>query len=95
MFKTKQGLTVKEKNMLKSIISAKKRNIDISSKINYYNDLYDAFNSLKLNRNLFNQLILKQEKEQIKQFLKKELQNEQRKFTYKLMPRVKTIELSK
>ena len=95
LFKTKQGLTVKEKNMLKSIISAKKRNIDISSKINYYNDLYDAFNSLKLNRNLFNQLILKQEKEQIKQFLKKELQNEQRKFTYKLMPRVKTIELSK
>ena len=95
LFKTDQSMTIKEKNMLKSIISAKKRNIDISSKINYYNNLYDAFNSLKLNRNLFNQLILKQEKEQIKQFLKKELQNEQRKFTYKLMPRVKTIELSK
>ena len=95
LFKDVQGMTIKEKNMLNSIKSAKRRNIDVSSKINYYNNLYDAFNSLKLNRNLFNQLILKQEKEQIKQFLKKELQNEQRKFTYKLMPKVKTIELSK
>ena len=95
LFKDVQGITIKERNMLNSIKSAKKRNIDVSSKINYYNNLYEAFNSIKLNRNLFNQLILKQEKEQIKQFLKKELQNEQRKFTYKLMPKVKTIELSK
>ena len=67
---------MKEKNILSSITSAKKRNIDISSKVNYYNSQFDSFNSLQINRNLFNQLILKQEKEQIKQFLKKELQNE-------------------
>ena len=63
--------------------------------IKYYNNQYDSFNSLQINRNLFNQLILKQEKEQIKQFLKKELQNEQRKFTYNLIPKIKTIDLSK
>ena len=88
-------MTTNERNILSSIKSAKNRNIDVSSKINYYNNQYDSFNSLQINRNLFNQLILKQEKEQIKQFLKKELQNEQRKFTYNLMPKIKTIELSK
>ena len=62
LFKDVQGMTIKERNMLNSIKSAKKRNIDVSSKINYYNNLYEAFNSIKLNRNLFNQLILKQEK---------------------------------
>ena len=95
LFKTNQGMTKSEKNLLNSIKSAKKRNIGIYSKVNYYNNQYDSFNSLQINRNLYNQLILQQEKEQIKQFLKKELQNEQRKFTYKLMPKIKTIELSK
>ena len=95
LFKTNQGITKSEKNLLNSIKSAKKRNIGIYSKVNYYNNQYDSFNSLQINRNLYNQLILQQEKEQIKQFLKKELQNEQRKFTYKLMPKIKTIELSK
>ena len=95
LFKTNQGMTKSEKNLLNSVGSAKKRNIGIYSKVNYYNNQYDSFNSLQINRNLYNQLILQQEKEQIKQFLKKELQNEQRKFTYKLMPKIKTIELSK
>ena len=95
LFKTNQGMTKSEKNLLNSIKSAKKRNIGIYSKVNYYNNQYDSFNSLQINRNLYNQLILQQEKEQIKQFLKKELQNEQRKFTYKLMPKIKAIELSK
>ena len=95
LYKLNPETVMKEKNILSSITSAKKRNIDISSKVNYYNSQFDSFNSLQINRNLFNQLILKQEKEQIKQFLKKELQNEQRKFTYNLMPKIKTIELSK
>ena len=95
LYKIGKGMTTNERNILSSIKSAKNRNIDVSSKINYYNNQYDSFNSLQINRNLFNQLILKQEKEQIKQFLKKELQNEQRKFTYNLMPKIKTIELSK
>ena len=48
-----------------------------------------------INRNLFKQLILNQEKEQIKQFLQKELQNEQRKFTLNLMPKIRTVERAK
>ena len=95
LYKINKPISIKERNMLSSIKSAKQRNIDISSKINYYNNQYDSFQSLQINRNLFNQLVLKQEKEQIKQFLKKELQNEQRKFTFNLMPKIKTIELTK
>ena len=95
LYKINKPISIKERNMLSSIKSSKQRNIDISSKINYYNNQYDSFQSLQINRNLFNQLVLKQEKEQIKQFLKKELQNEQRKFTFNLMPKIKTIELTK
>ena len=95
LLKMGKRITIKERNILSSIKSAKERNINISSKVNYYNNQYDSFNSLQINRNLFNELVLKQEKEQIKQFLKKELQNEQRKFTYKLMPKIRTIELTK
>ena len=95
LYKINKPISVKERNLLNSIKSAKQRNIDITSKINYYNNQYDSFNSLQINRNLFNQLVLKQEKEQIKQFLKKELQNEQRKFTFNLMPKIRTIELTK
>ena len=95
LYKINKPFTIKERNLLNSIKSAKQRNIDISSKINYYNNQYDSFQSLQINRNLFNELILKQEKEQIKQFLKKELQNEQRNFTFNLMPKIRTIELTK
>ena len=95
LYKMNKGITLRERNILSSIKSAKQRKIGISSKVNYYNNQYDSFNSLQINRNLFNELVLKQEKEQIKQFLKKELQNEQRKFTFKLMPKIRTIELTK
>jgi hypothetical protein len=89
------GMTVKEKEILNSINQKKKKNVGVSSKVNYYTNQYDSFKSLQINRNLYNQLILKQEKEQIKQFLKNELQNEQQRLTLKLMPKIHTIELSK
>ena len=95
IYKLNKGISMRERRLLSSIKISKIKNIDISSKINYYSNQYDSFNCLQLNRNLFNQLVLKQEKEQIKQFLKKELLNEQRNFTYNLMPKIKTIELSK
>ena len=95
LYKMKKMISLREKSMLNSIKIANKKDIDIFSQINYYDNQYDSFNSLQLNRNLFNQLILKQEKEQIKQFLKKELQSEQRKFTYKLMPKIRTVEIAK
>lgn len=88
-------MTVKEKEILKSINHKKKKKIGVSSKINFYTNQFDSFKSLQINKNLFNQLILKQEKEQIKQFLKNELQNEQQRLTLKLMPKIHTIELSK
>ena len=89
------GMTVKEKEILKSINHKKKNKIGVSPKVNYYTNQFDSFKSLQINKNLFNQLILKQEKEQIKQFLKNELQNEQQRLTVKLMQKVHTIELSK
>ena len=89
------GMARKEKELLNSIKLVKKNNIGISSLINYYDNQYDSFKSLQTNKNLFNQLILKQEKEQIKQFLKGELKNEQNRLALKLMPKVHTIELSK
>ena len=85
----------KEKKLLNSIKLIKKNNIGVSSLIKNYDNQYDSFKSLQTNKNLFKQLILKQEKEQIKQFLKSELENEQNRFTLKLMPPVHTIELSK
>ena len=71
LYKMKKMISLREKSMLNSIKIANKKDIDIFSQINYYDNQYDSFNSLQLNRNLFNQLILKQEKEQKKQFLKK------------------------
>ena len=85
----------KEKELLNSIRLVKNKNIGVSSLINYYDNQYDSYKSLQTNKNLFNQLILKQEKEQIKQFLKGELKNEQNRLALKLMPKVHTIELSK
>ena len=87
--------SLKECSKLSSIKISNKKDIGISSKINYYDNQYDSYNSLMLNRNLFKQLILNQEKEQIKQFLQKELQNEQRKFTLNLMPKIRTVEIAK
>lgn len=89
------GMTLKEKELLNSIKKVKKKKIGVSSKINYYNNQYDSFKSLQINRNLYNQLILKQGKEQIKQFLKNELENEQQRLAIRLMPKIHTIELSK
>ena len=91
----KKMISLREKSMLNSIKIANKKDIDIFSKINYYDNQYDSYNSLMINRNLFKQLILNQEKEQIKQFLQKELQNEQRKFTLNLMPKIRTVEIAK
>ena len=71
------GMTVKEKEILNSISKKRKKKVGVSSKVNYYTNQFDSFKALQINRNLYNQLILKQEKEQIKQFLKNELQNEQ------------------
>ena len=85
----------KEKELLNSIRLVKNKNIGVSSLINYYDNQYDSYKSLQTNKNLFNQLILKQEKEQIKQFLKGELKNEQNRLALKLMPKVHSIELSK
>ena len=88
-------MSLKEKKILKSISQRKKKDIEVSSKCNYYTNPFDSFKSLKINRNLYNELILKQEKEQIKQFLKNELENEQQILSLKIMPKVHMIELSK
>ena len=89
------AMTGKEKEILKSINKRKKKNIGINSKVKYYQNQFDSFKSLQINQNLYNQLNLKQEKEQIKQFLKSELENEQQRLLSKLMPKIHTIELSK
>ena len=91
------NMTANEKKILNSIGNRKKKNknIGISSKFNYYTNQFDSFKSLQINKNIYNELILKQEKEQIKQFLKNGLKNEQQILSMKLMPKVHTIELSK
>ena len=89
------ALTIKERTLLNSIKKMKKKKISVVSSNNIYDNQYDSFKSLQINRNLYNQLKLKQEKEQIKQFLKNELENEQQRLAIKLMPKVHTIELSK
>ena len=94
-YRINPGMTGQEKEILRAISKRRKKNIGINSKVNYYKDQFDSFKSLQINRNLYNQLILKQEKEQIKQFLKNELENEQQRLTLKLMPKVHTVELSK
>ena len=95
LYKMGKMFSFRECSKLNSIKIANKKDIGISSKINYYDNQYDSYNSLMINRNLFKQLILNQEKEQIKQFLQKELQNEQRKFTLNLMPKIRTVEIAK
>ena len=95
LYKTNKGMMIDPNGILNSFKISKSRNINISPKIIYYNNQYDSYNSLQINKNLYAQIVLNQEKEQIKQFLKKELLNEQKQFTYDLMPRIKTIELSK
>jgi hypothetical protein len=89
------AITIKEKTLLNSIKIMKKKKINVHSSNNYYDNQYESFKALQINRNLYNQLILNQEKEQIKQFLKNELENEQQRLTIKLMPKIHTIELSK
>ena len=88
-------MTREEKEMLSSIKKFKNNNVDVIPLINYYDNQYDSFKSLQANKNLFNELTLKQEKEQIKQYLKGELKNEQQRLKVKLMPKIHTIELLK
>ena len=95
LYKMNRGMMIDPNGILNSFKISKSRNVNISPKIFYYNNQYDSYNSLQINKNLYDQIVLNQEKEQIKQFLKKELLNEQKQFTYDLMPRIKTIELSK
>ena len=76
-YRISPAMTGKEKEILKSISKRNKKNIGINSKVKYYQNQFDSFKSLQINQNLYNQLNLKQEKEQIKQFLKSELENEQ------------------
>ena len=89
------NLTNKEKNILSAVKKTKNKNIRVSSSNNYYRNHFDSFKLLQENKNLYNQLMLKQEKEQIKQYLERELQNEQNQIAIKLMPIVHTVELSK
>ena len=92
------NLTLREKNYLYSIKpkSSKKYNvIGISSPYNYYQSQFDSFKSLQKNKNLFNIILLNQEKELIKNYLEKELIDEQNKIKLKLMPKIHIVELSK
>ena len=88
-------LSQKEKQFLNSVRKIKKKKIKINSPSNYYDNQYNAYKSLQINLKLYNQLLLKQKKEQIKLFLKNELENEQQQLSMKLMPKIHTIELSK
>ena len=91
-------LTLKEKKYLNSIkpkSSRKYSHVRISSPCNYYHSQFDSFKSLQKNKNLFNIILMNQEKELIKNYLDKELIDEQNKIKLKLMPKIHIIELSK
>ena len=92
------NLTLREKNYLNSIkpkSSRKNKHIGITSAYNFYNNQFDSFKSLQKNKNLFNIILLNQEKELIKNYLEKELIDEQNKIKLKLMPKIHIVELSK
>ena len=91
-------LTLKEKNYLNSIkpkSSRKYNHIRVSSPYNYYHSQFDSFKSLRKNKNLFNIILMNQEKELLKNYLEKGLIDEQNKIKLKLMPKIHIIELSK
>ena len=97
-FNISPNLTLREKNYLNSIkpkSSRKYNRVGITSPFNFYHNQYDSFKSLQKNKNLFNIILLNQEKELIKNYLEKELIDEQNKIKLKLMPKVHIIELSK
>ncbi len=94
-YKINPNISLKEKNLLNSITNLKRKRIGIKSVNNCYRNQFDSFKSLQTNKNLFEQLNLKQYKELIKQFLKSELQLEQTNFKKQLMPKVHTVELAK
>ena len=86
----------KERKYLNSIKPKKgKSYVGISSPCNYYKDQFDSFKTLKINKNLFNILLLKQEKELIKNIIEKGLIDEQNKLKLQLMPKIHVVELSK
>lgn len=92
------NLTLRDRNYLNSIkpkTSKKYTNIGISSPHNFYSNQFDSFKSLQKNKNLFNLILLNQEKELIRNYLERELVDEQNKIKLKLMPKVHVVELSK
>ena len=86
-----------EKNYLNSInqkSGQKYSGIRIKSPTNYYKSQYDSFKSIQKNKNLYNIISINQQKELIKNYLEKELINEENNLKSKLMPKIHVIELS-
>ena len=94
-YKLNEELNLNEKKILNSIQGNKKKKIKITSKDHYYNNQFEAFKLLKKNKKIFEQILLNQEKELIKNYLEKELSNEQNSLQVKLMPEVQIFDLSK
>lgn len=89
-------LSLREKKYLNSIKPKEgKSHIWISSPCNYYRNQFDSFKSLKKNKNLYDILLIKQEKELMKNYVEKELIDVQNKIKLKLMPKICVVELSK
>jgi hypothetical protein len=87
-----------EKNYFNSInqrTGQKYTGIRINLPTNYYKSQYDSFKSIQKNKNLYNIISINQEKELIKNYLEKELINEQNNLKSKLMPKIHVIELSR
>ena len=92
------NLNYMEKNFLNSISQREGQQytgIRIKSPTNYYKSQYDSFKSIQKNKNLYNIISINQEKELIKNYLEKELINEQNNLKSKLMPKIHVIELSR
>ena len=97
-YKISPKLNYNEKNYLNSInqkSSQKINGIKIKSPTNYYKSQYDSYKSIQKNKNLYNIISNNQEKELIKNYLEKELINEENNLKSKLMPKIHVIELSR
>ena len=87
-------LTKKIKNKKISYLnSSKKSQIKIKT-LQYYNNPKESLNSINKNKNLYNQILLKYNEEQIKYYLNKYYNAEEEKLKLGLMPQIKLIPMS-
>ena len=93
-YNLKKPLDSNEKSKLK--LKNKRKHsgvIEIHDDTHYYKNQYDAYNLLKLNKNLHDHLMVHLNEEQIKSYLTKHFKVEEEKLKIDLMPKIKTIPL--